>query len=150
MSQATVKRGYWLRHYLDDLTLRVSAVFVLAFVVMPPDGLGIDLCLCKRFTGAPCPACGMTRSCANMVRGEFVRAVEYHPFGPFLVPVFACLGFLALAPRRWRVAVRDALLPRAERFRPLYQLTVAVFVSYGLVRWGLVFAGFWQFPATWP
>jgi hypothetical protein len=150
MSRAAVERRFWLRHFLDDLTLRLSALFVLAIVLMPAEGLGFELCLCKRYTNAPCPACGMTRSGSNLVRGHFLRAVQYHPFGPLVIPVIAGLGLLALAPRRWRRAVRDALLARAEPFRPVYYLLVGAFVVYGVARWCLVFGGWCSFPATWP
>jgi hypothetical protein len=150
MSRAVAERRYWLRHYLDDLTLRLSALFVLAFVLMPPEGLGWELCICKRLTDAPCPACGFTRSGSNLVRGHFLRAIEYHPFGPLLIPVIVALGLLALAPRRWRQALRDALLQRGERFRPVYRLLFGAFMVYGILRWCLVLAGWCSFPATWP
>jgi hypothetical protein len=150
MSRAAVKRPYWLRHYVDDLTLRLCAVFLLAVVLMPADGLGVELCVCQRFTHAPCPACGVTRSGSNLVRGHVRRAIEYHPFGLLLIPVIAALGLLAFAPRRWRQAARAALLPWAEPYRPVYQLLLGAFVVYGVVRWCLVFAGCYNFPATWP
>jgi hypothetical protein len=140
----------WLRHYVNDVMLRACAVFLLVVVLMPADGLGVELCLCRRFTGAPCPACGMTRSGAQLVRGHLLGAVRYHPFGPLVIPVIAGLGLLALAPRRWRSAAGRFLVARAVPFRPVYYLAVFAFVVYGVVRWGLVLGGWCAFPSAWP
>ena len=100
MSRAVAKERSWVRRLMDDLTLRLSAVFILAVILMPAEGLGVDLCPSRVLTNAPCPGCGMTRSGANLVRGHFLRAVQYHPFGPVLIPIIAVLGFLGLAPQR--------------------------------------------------
>src|SRR3712207_1605093 len=108
----------WLGIVFSDLMLRACAVFTLAFVLMPPDGLSLELCSCKRLTGAPCPGCGMTRCGSNFVRGEVVRGLRYHPFGALVVPLAGALGLLAVAPRRWRQAVRRAAHARARAWGP--------------------------------
>lgn len=45
---------------------------------------GIPLWQCPLLgaTGVPCPGCGLTRSVALLVRGDFVGAVRQHAFGP--------------------------------------------------------------------
>jgi hypothetical protein len=148
--RAAAKDRSWVGRLLDDLTLRLSAVFLLVVILMPPEGLGVDLCPSRLFTRAPCPGCGMTRSGSNLVRGHFVRAVEYHPFGPVLIPVIAAFGLLGLAPRRWRQAARD-FVTRHERFlRPFYGVGVAALIIFGIVRWACVYFGWMSFPARWP
>src|SRR6476620_4576547 len=122
MSRAADEDRSWVGRLLDDLTLRLSALFLLAVILMPAEGLGVELCPCLRLTNAPCPGCGMTRSGSNLVRGHFLRAIQYHPFGPLLMPVIAAFGLLALAPRRWREAVRGALERHHRRLRPFYGL----------------------------
>lgn len=149
MSRAAVKRS-WLAAFLHDGFLWACAAFTLAFVLMPPDGLGIDVCACKRLTGAPCPGCGMTRCGSNFVRGDFRRGLRYHPFGLAVIPACAALGLLGLTPRRWREGLRAALLRKGEVLWPLPWLAVGAFVIFGLLRWCLVFWGWTDFPAAWP
>jgi hypothetical protein len=128
----------------------LCALFTLLFVLMPPEGLGWELCVCKRATNAPCPGCGMTRAGSNLVRGDVARAIQYHPFGLLLIPTIAALGLLGLAPRRWREAVRAALLSRAVSLRPVYWTVLWGFVLFGVGRWVCVVTGIAAFPATWP
>lgn len=149
MRQAA-ERHKWLRLMLADAHIRVCAGFALVMLLMPPEGLGVDLCMSQWVTHAPCPACGVTRSGSNLVRGHFARAAEYHPFGPVIVPLIFALGVLALLPRRWRDAVRGAVMRRAVLLRPLYVVGLGAFVLYGAVRWCAVLLGWMAFPARWP
>lgn len=148
--RAAAEDRSWVGRLLDDLTLRLCAVFLLVVILMPPEGLGVDLCPSRFVTHAPCPGCGMTRSGSNLVRGHFVRAMEYHPFGPVLIPVIAALSFLGLAPRHWRQAARHFLARYERHLRLLYGTGVAAFLTFGVVRWACVFFGWMSFPARWP
>jgi hypothetical protein len=139
-----------LGHLLSDLNLRLCAVFVVVFCLMPPQGLGFEMCACKRYTGAPCPGCGITRCGANLVRGDVVQAARYHPLGLLVIPTIAAFGLLAVSPRRWREAVRRRLVPAARRWRPLWWTALGGFFLFGLVRWLGVVTGVIAFPATWP
>jgi Protein of unknown function (DUF2752) len=150
MSEVVGERHKWLRIMLGDANLRACAVFTLVMLLMPAEGLGIDLCLSQQLLHAPCPACGITRCGSNLARGHFVRAAEYHPFGPVVVPLIAVLGVLALMPRAWRLSVRGVLMRRAVLLRPLYLVGLWSFVIYGVVRWGAVLLGLMQFPMTYP
>jgi hypothetical protein len=145
----TPDRSRWLDALLNDVTLRVCAVFTLAMVLMPPEGLGVEMCLSKRATEAPCPGCGMTRCGANLARGHFVRAVQYHPFGLLVVPAIAGLGLLGLAPRRWRQGARGWLAAR-RALRPIWWVGLGGFFLFGIVRWVCVVTGVAGFPAGWP
>lgn len=141
---------FWLSSLLNDVTLRLCAVFTLVLALMPPDGLGVELCGCQRYTGAPCPGCGITRCGSNLLRGDLVRAAQYHPFGLLVVPAVVGLGVLGLLPRRWREAARGRLALGARKWRPLWPIALGGFVVYGVVRWVCVMAGLAAFPATWP
>src|SRR5262249_4286240 len=139
MGQAVRERHQWLRLMLGDAHVRACAVFTLVMLLMPPEGLGIDLCLSQYYTHAPCPACGITRCGSNLARGHFARAAQYHPLGLVVVPLIAVLGVMALLPRRWREAVRASLGRRAVLLRPLYLVGLGSFILYGVVRWCGVF-----------
>jgi hypothetical protein len=50
------------------------------------------LCLFKRVTGIPCPSCGSTRSVLSILKGDFVEALLWNPFGLIIMAI------LVLAP----------------------------------------------------
>jgi hypothetical protein len=141
---------FWLASLLNDLTLRLCTVFTLAIIFMPAEGLGIDACISRLLTRAPCPGCGMTRSGANMLRGNLTRAMQYHPFGLVVIPAVVLLGVAGVMPRSWREGVRGRLLRVEPRLRPLWQLAFVAFVMYGVLRWAAVEFGLMSFPANWP
>jgi hypothetical protein len=150
MSRDGTAQRSWAWQFLSDTFLWACAVFSASCALMPPDGLGVELCPCKRLTNSPCPGCGMTRCGSCMVRGEFRRALHYHPFGLAVIPVSFGLGLLAVTPRRWRDGVRGRLARWGAPLRPLFLTATAGFVAFGVVRFCLVLAGWAEFPATWP
>jgi Protein of unknown function (DUF2752) len=118
-----------------------------AVVFMPPEtGLGVELCTMKNLTGAPCPGCGVTRSCGNFLRGNFRRSVEFHPFGLIFTPVLLGLAFLSVLPG----AARKAFAERASRFGRLLAFASILFWTafflFGLARWVAVVTGYLTFP----
>ena len=79
---AAPEKRFWLGAFIAGKQIRFCILIALVVVLMPPEtGLGVDLCMLHRQTGAPCPGCGVTRSGANLVRGNFRRAFDYHPLG---------------------------------------------------------------------
>ena len=44
----------------------------------------IEVCLIKKITNIPCPACGSTRSILALIKGEFKEAYNTNPIG-FLI-----------------------------------------------------------------
>ncbi|MFN2496273.1 MAG: DUF2752 domain-containing protein [Pseudonocardiaceae bacterium] len=66
------------------------------------------VCPYRRLTGRRCPACGLTRSIACVLRGELRCAVAEHPLGPAVVAGVAA----AFLRRLWlRQQVRRAPAP---------------------------------------
>lgn len=140
------RRQFWLSRWIRSPWLRVLLLVVVYVAVQPPKtGLGIDLCMMHRFTGAPCPGCGMTRSGANMLRGNFVRAWQFHPFGYLFIPVLFALAGISLLPS----AVRGVLAAHCDRhvrvLRLLNGLLLAGFLIFGVARFVLVLAGWIEF-----
>src|SRR5690349_17157596 len=134
MSRAAGRGRFWLRQFLNDTFLRACAVFTVVCALMPPEGLGVELCPCQRLVHAPCPGCGMTRCGSCLVRGHVHEALRYHPLGAVLIPAGAALGLLGVAPRRWRSRVRTHVVLWGASLRPLYLLTLLGFVAFGVVR----------------
>ena len=42
-----------------------------------------SLCPFKLLTGFPCPGCGITKSLIFLYKGNFLKSIYYHLFGPF-------------------------------------------------------------------
>lgn len=141
---------YWLTAFLASRQCRLCIIVAIAVALVPPEtGLGFELCMMKRITGAPCPGCGVTRSGSNLVRGEFRRAFNFNPFGYLLHPLLFGLAGFSILPSAIRQAFAEKLLPwqRTIRFASVGFWTV--FLGFGLVRWFAVMAGWMAFPPDW-
>lgn len=116
---------------------RFAGVVLLGALIMPPGGIGFDLCWFHAHTGLPCPGCGITRSLASLAHLDVARAFSLHPFGPplFGLLVLAVLSGLLGEPGRARV---EGWLDQHQRaLRGAGGLFVASFVLFGLVRLGV-------------
>lgn len=74
--------------------LRASAIAagLLALRLIPlAKTESVSLCILYHLTGRRCPGCGMTRAFANLLRGNWSRALDYNPLSPFM---FALVIFL--------------------------------------------------------
>jgi len=58
---------------------------------VPPEGRESAICLLRRFTGIPCPGCGLTRAFAHLAKGEWSAALHDHPLAPLLAAELALL-----------------------------------------------------------
>ena len=59
----------------------VCHIIALAYHPSFLDGVQMSLpCIFKKLTGLPCPFCGVTRSLASFIRGDFEQAFLYNPF----------------------------------------------------------------------
>lgn len=152
---AAPPKRFWLVDWLRSNQLRWILLVALYVTVQPPENglgdLGVpELCGLKKMTGAPCPGCGMTRAGANMVRGNFVRSIQFHPFGIVFIPTLFGLAALSLLPKAVRFAVARGVERRARWFRVAYVAILVGFLVFGLVRWVLVMANVVSFPPNGP
>jgi len=60
------------------------------FALLPLGGCAFLLA-----TGAPCPGCGMTRSCVALLEGDLAHSMRMHPLGLPLVLVTAAAALMA-------------------------------------------------------
>ena len=100
----------------------VARILLLGALLLPARALRTTptICLVRRMTGRPCPACGMTRSWQATTHGRLGEGFALHPLGP-----------LAAAAAAW-VAVDDqaeARLARLDRRFPI-ALGVAWWASW--------------------
>lgn len=96
--------------------------------------LGLPPCPCVLIFNRPCPGCGLTTSFTALLHGRFKDAFKAHWFGPLLYAIFTATAFAALIGfvRKRRFNMNH---PTAQRL--LMAFTI-VFVSYGVIRFGLV------------
>lgn len=75
----------------------LALVLALAFLIDPAIGVQADICWFHRSTGLPCPACGLSRGCEWLVRGEWGRAWQLNPLSYLAFPALVLGFFLCLA-----------------------------------------------------
>lgn len=108
----------------------VPALFVVAYLwPMIPAFLRPGLCAVKRFSGFPCPGCGLRSSLSLLAHGELRGSIDAHPLG-----VLIALWLLYVAARAVFSLVMDrplpALLSQGQRDLLLY-----VFVAALVLQW---------------
>ena len=121
------------------------AVLVGSFF-MPVKGLKFDICWFHRFTGLPCPGCGMTRAFASISHGQLGHALQMHPFVVLAYPLFVAIGALALLPARWREPVVARLTRHRKATLTFYRLAVAAFLAFGFARLAVFLIRGQRFP----
>ena len=53
-----------------------------------------SLCPFKMLTGMPCPGCGITKSIIFLYKGDLIKSLSYHIFGPFVI--LFCIATITL------------------------------------------------------
>jgi hypothetical protein len=109
---------------VDGVRWLLLAAFVAARVV-PRRLLDADagICLFRRVTGRPCPACGLTRSWSAAARLDARESASWHPLG---IP--ALLGTIAVASGLAAPTLAD------ERTRRWAAVGSAVWLAVWVVR----------------
>ncbi len=87
------------------------------------------LCPFRLVTGGWCPLCGLTRASVQLLRGDWARAVDYHPL---VVPALVTLAVV------WVVMVGRS----AGWSRPRWVPSPAVLYRIGLIE-AAVFVSVW-------
>ena len=98
-----------------------------------PDALpGFEICQFKRWTGLPCPGCGLTHSLCSISHGQFARAWGENPFG-YLFYALALL--LVLWPLLVRAFPRLRTSPHTARaLAILPPVLVGAMLIFGAAR----------------
>jgi hypothetical protein len=139
----------WVRGSLLGLALALMAVFVVAAWINPynADGsartvathqqLGLPPCNFYRFSGLPCPACGMTTSFAMLMHGDLPNSLRANAVGTLLAGFWLLLIPWCLASAIYQ---RTLFIRSAER---TITFVVLVFLGLMLLRWVIVLGLAW-------
>lgn len=122
-------------------TASLALAGLLVAIMLPPVGIGYDMCGMHRTMGLPCPGCGLTRSVTSFIHGDFLWSFGYHPLGFFVALIFLLVGPTLFFPNKWR----EKLIAKISRYDRhigwglvLYSIGIVV---YGFVRIYLVSHG---------
>jgi hypothetical protein len=139
----------WVRGSLTGLALALIAVFAVACWLNPynADGsprtlathqqLGLPPCNFYRFTGLPCPACGMTTSFSLLMHGDLWNSLRANAVGTLLAGFWLLLIPWCLASAMWQ---RTLFIRSTER---ALTLVVLLFLTLMLLRWIIVLGLAW-------
>jgi hypothetical protein len=118
----------WLNPYLANGEARLMETHLQ---------LGLQPCTFKKFTGIPCPSCGMTTSFALLMHGDLWNSLRANAVGTLLAIV--CLAFIP-----WSlvsiVCKRLLFIGAPERAA---LVLVIVFVGLMMLRWVVVVGWMW-------
>ena len=140
--------GY-VRGCLLGTALGLMAVFGIACFLKPYDAqgqpysmathqqLGLPECTFKRFSGMPCPSCGMSTSFALLVRGDVLNSLRANAVGTLLAALCMLILPWSLACAIWN---RPILVHSMEK--ALMRIIVA-FLVLMVIRWALVLGLTW-------
>jgi hypothetical protein len=113
----------WLRPYQPDGSPRAMATHIQ---------LGLPECEFVRWTGKPCPSCGMTTSFAHLVRGNLGSSLKANWVGTLLAVYWLLLipwaVYAAVRGRLWRVRNGEAMITAS----------IGLFTVLMLARWAVV------------
>lgn len=108
---------------------------VMVAVWWLPEGAidsGPGLCNFRRWTGLPCPGCGLTRAFVHMAHGHVADAFAANAFGPMLFVVAALIvGADGVA---WALGRRFSLSIAGRRVKKPALVAVVVWIAWGVAR----------------
>lgn len=112
---------------------RVAVACLAAAVVWPVGRVddGPVLCPVRRFTGVPCPGCGLTRTFVHALHGDVAAAFRAHAFGLLVVGLF--VGW-AVTGARHQGTVLDPQTWTTGRRRTVLALVASGWIAYAATR----------------
>ena len=139
----------WIREHqpVTEMELGSSAQFwgdpkwsliccfvLLGTLLMPPEGLGIRLCLFYQVSGLDCPGCGMTRGISHLWRGHFLRSVHLHFFAPIVFLFLVVQASSLFIPNPYKTKILYWIDRHDRVFRYLWVIGGTSFFLYGGFR----------------
>jgi hypothetical protein len=108
LAPAGSRRGAWLAWLVAGAALALA----WAALAAPHAGPAEPLCALRRWGGAACPTCGVTRALALLARGAWRESLAMHPWAAALALQAACAWAL------WAAWLAGRLRARPDRWVP--------------------------------
>ncbi|MCR5791923.1 MAG: DUF2752 domain-containing protein [Lachnospiraceae bacterium] len=84
----------------EDIKKSGVVAAVIGIYLLVAKLIHYSVCPIVRFTGFPCPGCGMTRAVFALIKGDFGQAYEYHACVYLVIPfLLYCIVFRYLLGR---------------------------------------------------
>lgn len=112
----------------------LALVVVVASALLPPQGLGIQMCAFKEVTHLPCMGCGLTRSFIALAHGDLKTTALMHPFGFLMFPLAVALLALLFVPTERRERMARTIEARMGAGDWLTTAFIVMFLAYGIGR----------------
>jgi hypothetical protein len=127
-------RTAWLKaRYVFPLAcLGVLAASLLLDPVRPTGSA--EICLVKRYSGHPCPGCGITRAIIQCSRGNFWRAFKHNPLGPALWVVALAGATSVFWTERFRARVVAWYERHRKRLDQATYVGIVLLTLFGILR----------------
>lgn len=134
----------------DPWSLVLAGIVAIAGFLLPPDGLGIELCAFKSFLDLPCFGCGLTRSVTCTAHGQLTDALIYNPFGLLvLAGALACLVIRFMPAPGLRQRIATLMLERDRSLNRLLLWILFGFLGFGVIRVVLLVSDLWPGARPW-
>ncbi len=126
----------WFARLLRDVAL-TRGIMVGTVVLGVARVMRVTLMPCPfmALTGLPCPGCGMTRATEALLRGDWSRAMTFHPYAPFFLVLGLVMAASLIVPASGRETMAKGI-EAFERSTPLLAIIMLTFAIYGLLRMG--------------
>jgi hypothetical protein len=111
------------------------SVTVLCGVIVAGSIWGVTLWVCpiRGATGVDCPGCGLTRSIALLLRGQWEESMRQHAFGPAALAVGLLFAVSAVLTGKARARLASGIA-LAERSTAAVPIGLVLLVLYGVGR----------------
>ena len=118
--------------YYGYLRCRLPAIIgIILLMLLPSDGLGINVCWFQMIFDLPCPACGLTRGMSSLLHFEFYKSLMYHPLG---VLVLGYLFILALSNKPDFIKTIVKKKSESLAFFFSFKFIAALFIVFWIIK----------------
>jgi len=130
---------FWLTFPVVASMIRSRAMcagfvgFIGLQVGLSAAGVTLMDCYMLKYTGVPCPGCGLTRGAIATARFDFVEVLYYNALGPAALFVMALFFAGLVLPVCWRDALAGAVA-RVERATAVSAVVLIALWVYWIVR----------------
>lgn len=101
----------------------IVVAFIIYAIINP------RLCIIKKITGLPCPACGMTRAFFYFFTFDLEKAFYYHPLFPLVI-----VGFFLIVSQKLNKKLQDSKV-----INIIYLIMGIIFIIVYIIRMILYF-----------